>query len=110
MKEQYREKEGWTIRNGVPGFDLSTLPRCSGISKTGKPCQRAVRMGSRFCGIHSGKCSPGSKKGAKGPVKHGFYKASAVKDRVEASSIMKSLRNVCRGLTEINTSEKGKRL
>jgi len=68
----------WYIDGGVPGFDLSTLPRCKAIAKTtGKRCKRPAIKGQELCGMHNGNYTPSAPKGNSNALKTGLHTESA---------------------------------
>lgn len=78
MKKQNREPRSHYINNGVKALDLSTLPRCQAIAtSTGENCKRAAIKGHKFCGIHSGRYTPGAKVNNLNALTHGLYTAKA---------------------------------
>lgn len=109
MEVEYSEDRGWTINNGVPGYNLSRLPRCCAISKsTGKRCRRAAKKGMEVCGIHAETCRPGRKKGAHVPVKHGLYTGKAIQERKEARDALQALNGLIGAMNhKLETSKQG---
>jgi len=95
MENKNSGNRSWSIQNGIPGFDVSKLPRCTATAKsTGKKCRRAAKKGRNFCGIHAGLYRPGQKKGTQATLKHGYYTHQALQERREARAAMNSLNAV----------------
>ena len=92
MTNKSSEKQKWYINNGVEGFDLSTLPRCQATAKhTNEPCKRAALKNQKFCGIHSGKYTPGKNKNDK---IHGFFTREAMQERRDIVSFLEQFNNI----------------
>ena len=101
MQHQNSEKRVWHINNGVTALNFSTLPRCQAIaSSTGQPCKRPALKGQPLCGIHSGRYTPGAKKGNRNAVRHGLYTASAKADRSAARRTLYRVKSLTRALNE----------
>lgn len=80
----------WYISNGVEGFDLNSLPRCSAIAKTtNKRCKNPAMKGNDVCCIHAGLYRPGPPLGNKNSLKHGLYTAEKIAERRQAREFMK---------------------
>lgn len=109
MEDEKGGNRTWTINNGVPGYNLSRLPRCCATAKsTGKRCRRAAKKGMEVCGIHAGTCRPGQKKGAHVPVKHGLYTEKAVRERKEARDVLQTLNGLVGVMNqELETLQQG---
>ena len=88
LRDQNSDKK-WFLRGGVPGFDLSTLPRCEAIAKTtGKRCKRAALKGQKLCGIHSDNYTPSAPKGNDNALKTGLHTAAARAERKEVNEFI----------------------
>jgi len=90
LREQKSVTTRWYINGGVPGFDLSSLPRCEGIAKTtGKRCKRAALKGQKLCGIH---CidgyTPSAPKHNNNAIKTGLHTAAARAERKEVNELI----------------------
>ena len=96
--EQNRENF-WCINNGVRGFDMSSLPRCTAIAKsTGRQCQRPAKKGKPFCGIHDGSFRPGAPPGNSNAWKHGLYSQEAIEERGRARDFNISAQDLVRDI------------
>lgn len=94
MKSEAKDSgnRGWTINNGTPGFDLSSLPRCMATAKsTGKQCRNAAIKGRNFCAMHAGIYKPGRKRGSEGPRKHGMFTQDVLRNQKKAGNIISAL-------------------
>lgn len=74
IQNQQNSGAGWLLKNGNPGLDLRTLPRCQATAKTtGKRCKNPAMKGSNLCCVHKGLYKPSAPFGNKNAMKHGFY-------------------------------------
>lgn len=105
MQKRNRGNETRRLKNGAKPLDLSTLPRCQGISETtGEPCNRAAVKGGNYCGIHSSRYRPGAVKENQNALKSGRFTKLALQEIAETNKILRLLNSL---LQDTNSIAKG---
>jgi glucans biosynthesis protein len=98
--EKQKSDGTWYIKNGVKGFDLNSLPRCSAIAKsTGKRCRNPTMKNHDLCCVHAGLYRPGAPTGNKNSLKHGLYTADAIAERKKLDHVVKEMHDLLDALT-----------
>ena len=84
----------WILNNGNKPLDLRTLPRCQATAKsTGRRCGNPAMKNKRVCYLHGGR-SPGAPRGNRNALKHGFYAAGAIAERLYVRMLLKRSRDL----------------
>lgn len=99
MDKAEEQKRVWYIQGGVPGFDLSKLPRCQAVAASfGRRCRNPAMKGSDLCCVHAGLKNPGAKLGNQNALKHGLYTKEAREERKEVRAYVKEIDELLNGL------------
>ena len=75
-------------------------PRCGARTRKGNPC-RSPAMANGRCRMHGGR-SPGAPQGNGNALKHGRYSATAIAERRELATLIRSIRKL---VVEVNESD-----
>jgi hypothetical protein len=73
-------------------FPMHLSPRCLARTRRGTPCKSPAMANGR-CRMHGG-MSPGAPKGNKNALKHGFYSADAIANRLKVGALLRAARNL----------------
>ncbi len=75
-----------------PTAPMQQSPRCGARTRAGRPC-RSPAMTNGRCRMHGGK-SPGAPRGNSNARKHGLYTATAIAERRELATLIRSMRRL----------------
>jgi len=91
------------LLNGTIAYDLTTLPLCGALTRSGKSCRRYGNLKTGRCRLHGGlstgpKTKNGLEKSRKANFKHGYYSLESKAKILEVKQLLKESKKLLKSL------------